>query len=262
MLRTPPIVKNLLIINIIFFMAQTMLPIGDWITENLGLHYWGSSEFNPIQFITYMFLHGGITHILFNMYALWMFGRIAEYDLGSRRFLSFYLITGIGAALFHMLVLELEFSALRGAVEAFSASPNPTDFTVLMSKYFPQFQFNDSAIEAWAAMPDSNNYISSAVAAVNEMYAKITNTVTVGASGAVYGVLLAFGLMHPNDRIMLMIPPVALKAKYFVMIYAAIELIAGLGNSGSTVAHFAHLGGMIGAWLLLKYWKKRGYIHF
>ncbi len=262
MFRTPPIVKNLLIINIIFFMAQMLLPIGDSLTDAFALHYWESPNFQIYQFVTYMFLHGSIGHLFFNMFALWMFGRIAEYDLGSRRFLSYYVITGICAGLFHMGVMELEFSGIKSAIAAFKANPLPTDFTVLMSKYFPRFEYNEAFIEAWAAAPTSNMYVSEAVKSITEIYSMSINSITVGASGAVFGVLLAFGLMHPNDRIMLLIPPIPIKAKYFVMGYAAIELISGIGNSSSTVAHFAHLGGMVAGWIILRYWKKKGIIRY
>ena len=151
-----------------------------------------------------MFLHGSFDHLFFNMFALWMFGRQLESEIGGKRFLTFYLITGIGAALFNMGVMEIEF-------------------------------FGSS----------------------QRLYA-----LTVGASGAIFGILLAFGLMHPNDRIMLLIPPIPMKAKYFVMGYGAIELGLGFINSGDSIAHFAHIGGMFWGWLLLAYWKKKGYIRY
>ncbi len=262
MFRTPPIVKNLLIINGIVFMAQTMLPIGDELTSALALHYWESEYFQIYQFFTYMFLHGGMGHLFFNMFALWMFGRIAEYDLGSKRFLSFYLITGVGAALFHMGVMELEYAGIKSAIAAFKENPLPNDFTAIVSKYFPRIEYNEAFLDAWKADPQNTSYVSEAVRSMGEIYRMTTNAITVGASGSVFGVLLAFGLMHPNDRIMLLIPPIPIKAKYFVIGYAVIELISGIGNSGSTIAHFAHLGGMVWAWMLLRYWKKKGYIHY
>ena len=165
--QTPPVVKNLLIINVIFFLIQTLLPFGDDFTNLLGLHYWRSDSFNLAQLVTYMFLHGSFDHLFFNMFALWMFGRQLEYEIGSKKFLIFYILTGIGSGLFHMGVQEIEF--VSGMI--------------------------------------GNGY-----------------SITVGASGAIFGILLAFGLMHPNDRILLLIPPIPMKAKYFVMGYGAIEL--------------------------------------
>ncbi len=258
----PPVVKNILIINIICFMAQYLLPIGDEITNNLALHYWESPNFKIYQLFTYMFLHGNIGHLFFNMFALYMFGRIAEYDIGRNRFLTFYLVTGVGAALFHMGVMELEFSGVKDAIAAFKESPTPMGFSSLAAEHFKQFNFNEAFLDAWASEPSNTHYVSEAVSAVTDMYSQITNSITVGASGAVFGILLAFGLMHPNDRIMLLIPPIPIRAKYFVIGYAAIELISGMSNSGSNIAHFAHLGGMVWAWILLKYWKKKGYIRF
>lgn len=214
-LRTPPVVKNLLIINALVFLAQVMLPngLGQMITEKLALYFWESPNFRAYQFVTHMFLHADFTHIFFNMFALWMFGRILEYDLGGRRFLTFYLITGIGAAILYSAVHWIEI------VYYMNAGINP------------QVIYN------------------------------LINTPTLGASGAVYGVLLAFGMLHPNSIIMLLIPPIPMKAKYFVIIFIVIELVLGL-TYNDNVAHFAHLGGMLWGFILLRYWKAKGKIFF
>lgn len=198
--ETPPVVKNLIIINILFFAAQELLPngLGEQLTNMLGLHYIGSPLFNPYQIVTHLFLHGSIEHLFSNMFALWMFGRILEYDLGSKRFLIYYMVTGIGAALLHSGVVALE---NHGNV--------PFD------------------------------------------------VITVGASGAVFGILLGFGMLHPNDRIMLLIPPIPMKAKYFVIMYGVLELTLGFTGVASNIAHFAHVGGMLFGFPLLMYWKKR-----
>lgn len=189
--QTPPVVKNLIAINVLFFLAQGVFPVVGY----LGLYHWEMPQFEPYQLVTHMFLHGSLSHLFFNMFALWMFGRILEYDLGSKRFLIYYVVTGIGAALIHMLV----FTLMGGGV-----------------------------------------------------------SVTVGASGAVFGVLLAFGMLHPNDMIMLLIPPIPMKAKYFVIGYGALELILGFVNSGGSIAHFAHVGGMLWGYMLLRWWKNKG----
>ena len=216
--RTPPVVKNLIIINVLVFMAQQLLPFGEEITRRLALYYWESPNFGIWQYVTHMFLHGGYTHILFNMFSLWMFGRILEYDLGSRRFLIFYLLSGIGAGILYSCINWIEVSAVREAA------------------------------------------VTSYEAAVK--YYNLINIPVVGASGAIYGVLLGFGMMHPNSVIMLLIPPIPIKAKYFVIIFMVIELFSGLRGSGDGVAHFAHVTGMISAFLLLRYWKAKGKIYY
>jgi membrane associated rhomboid family serine protease len=200
----PPVVKNLLIANFVMWIAMTFL--GNraeiFMIENLALYPVGP-KFHSWQLITYMFMNGGLGHIFFNMFALWMFGRTLEYELGSRRFLLYYMVCGIGAGLIQLLVCQL------------TGTP----------PYVP----------------------------------------TVGASGAVFGLLLAFGMMHPNDMIVLMFPPIPMKAKWFVIIYGAIELFAGIRSSLSltdNVAHFAHLGGMLWGFALLWWWKKRGKIYY
>lgn len=200
-LSTPPVVKNLLIINTLVFMVTALLPIGHLIDYKCALYFVSSQYFEPYQFFTYMFLHASFGHLFFNMFALWMFGRVLEVDLGSRRFLTFYVVCGIGAAVIQQLV-------------------------------------------NWGEM----SYMASSA---------ILNTPTVGASGAVFGILLGFGLLHPNSMIMLLIPPMPIRAKYFVIVYGALELFLGVYNPGSSIAHFAHLGGMLWGYMLLRYWKSR-----
>lgn len=212
MFNTPTITKNLLIINVLAFVATLVFPsLGDL----GGLHFFLASDFHVYQLFTYMFLHANFTHILFNMFALWMFGRGLEYEMGSRRFLTYYLVCGVGAALIQLGVNWLEYSAMLSSGTASPAA-------------------------LWS-------------------YAHAT---TIGASGAVFGLLLAFGMMHPNSVIMLVFPPIALKAKWFVIIYGAIELLAGVSGTGGGVAHFAHLGGMLFGWLLLRWWKKKRKIYY
>lgn len=213
--RTPPVVMNLLIINILVFFATVVMPDNVVNTMyNLGaLHFWKGGNFHIWQPMTYMFMHGGFSHVFFNMFALWMFGRTLEYELGSRKFLVYYLVCGVGAGLIQLGVNWMEFSSAYG----------------------------------------SGNMV---------MAARFANASTIGASGAVFGLLLAFGLMHPNERIMLVFPPIVLKAKWFVIIYGVIELLAGINGRMDSVAHFAHLGGMLWGFLLLWYWKKKGKIYY
>ena len=210
------VVTNLLIINILAFMAETLLPanIGDTIIRYGALSFWKGGDFYFWQLFTYMFLHADFTHIFFNMFALWMFGRGLEYDLGSRKFLIYYFVCGVGAGLIQLGVNWIEFAI---------AASKPVVSPIAL--------------------------------------ARLAHASTIGASGAVYGLLLAFGMLHPDNRIMLMFPPVVLKAKWFVIIYGVIELFAGITGSAN-IAHFAHLGGMLFGWLLLRYWRRNNYISY
>ncbi len=209
--RIPPVVKNLIILNVIMFII-TMVT-GNFMYEKFALFYFQSPLFKPYQIITHMFMHGGFVHIFFNMYTLWFFGSVLENVWGGKKFLFYYLVTGIGAAIIHSLVMYIEVSNLESAYRA--------------GEIIAQSQIVD-----------------------------IFRTPTVGASGAIYGLLLAYGMLFPNNVLQLIIPPVALKAKYFVMIFGALELILGISSPGSNIAHFAHLGGMIFGYFLIIYWKK------
>lgn len=210
------VVTNLLIINILVFMAETLLPthVSNGLLELGALSFWKGGDFRVWQPLTYMFLHADILHLLFNMYPLWMFGRALEYNLGSRNFLVYYLVCGVGAGLIQLGV-------------------NWAEYAVAVS---------DPMVSQLAV-------------------ARLAHASTIGASGAVFGLLLAFGMLHPNERLILMFPPVVLKAKWFVIIYGVIELLAGVNGTGN-VAHFAHLGGMLFGWLLLRYWKHRNRIYY
>ena len=217
---TPPAVKNLLAINILVFLAFTLLSdsVKDWMVGTLALFYPTSPFFMPHQFVTYMFMHGDFMHLFSNMFALWMFGRILEHNLGTRRFLIFYFVTGIGAALIQLGITALELASVSAK-------------------------------------------INEGMAAVSQYWSRV-NTPTIGASGAIFGILLAFGMLYPNSTIMLLIPPIPMKAKYFVILYGVFELFAGVSGTMSNVAHFAHLGGMLWGFLLLWYWKKKGKIYY
>lgn len=212
MQTTTPVVKNLIIANCVALLATTLLPFGDLIIEHFALFNIESPYFRSYQIFTYMFLHGGVGHLFFNMFALWMFGRTLEWRLGSQRFLTYYMICGIGAALLQLGVGYAEYQH--------------------------------------------------ALAATGNLANRLLGVPTVGASGAVYGLLLAFGVLYPNQMIMLIFPPIALKAKWFVVIYGLLELFFGLSGYQQGVAHFAHLGGMLWGFLLLWWWRRRGRIYF
>lgn len=235
----PLVVKNLLIINALFFLGTLALGSAFHIDLNryLALHYPSSPYFGVWQFISYMFMHGGFTHILFNMFALWMFGNVLENAWGPKRFLNYYLITGVGAAVIQMLI-----SFIR--IKSIEAGLSPEQIQIVYN-------------EGFEVLNKGMNYQDGGMAALNA----ILNSSTVGASGAVFGILLAFGMMFPNSLIYVYFA-IPVKAKYFVMIYGAIELYSGIANNpGDNVAHFAHLGGMLFGFFLIRYWKRKGSLY-
>ncbi|MFA9389344.1 MAG: rhomboid family intramembrane serine protease [Prolixibacteraceae bacterium] len=262
----PPVTKNLIIINALLLFATYILePQGINLTRLLGLYYPGSDYFNPIQFVTHMFMHGGLSHLFFNMFALYMFGRVLESVWGPKRFLLFYLVTGLGAAALHTFVNYLEIAPMAHAITNFSITPTPELFTAFIDKYegtISNMGFSNASVldfaNKWFATPLNSNYETEALNFMDKLLQTRMNIPTVGASGAVFGVLLGFGMLFPNTQLMLLFPPIPIKAKYFVMGYGALELVLGLSMPGSNIAHFAHLGGMLFGFLLIKYWNKNG----
>jgi membrane associated rhomboid family serine protease len=241
----PPVVKNLLIINILFFVATIVVQrMGVDLNDILGLHYFGSEKFKPFQIITYMFMHGGFGHVFFNMFALWMFGYAIENFMGPKRFFIYYIVTGVGAALLHYGIYYLEMRPLLLPINNYLSNPENIDF---------QHQLIN-AINPIITQPLSLSDLSYDL--INNFKIDLLNQpVVVGASGAVFGILLAFGMMFPNSVIYLYFA-IPVKAKYFVIIYGLLELWFGVSRMGdSNIAHFAHVGGMIFGFILLKYWK-------
>lgn len=270
----PTLVKNLLIINGLMFVAQIVAEksFGIRLEDSLGLHYPGSMAFRPWQFITYMFLHGSFGHLFFNMFALWMFGYALENIWGPKRFIFYYLVTGIGAAMVHYLVIFFEINPTVVMLDSLIADPTAPaifDFisqtTLQINQYsgdiYQQFQKFQEALEALAYNPENRQALLIArnfLVDYREYYMSLPNV--IGASGAVFGILLAFGMLFPNTLIYIyfFFP---LKAKYFVIIYGLIELFYGFTGADSNVAHFAHLGGMIFGFFLILYWKKKGRLY-
>jgi membrane associated rhomboid family serine protease len=229
----PPVVKNLIIINAIMLFATFVLNMrGIDLTKILGLHYYQSTDFRPYQLVTHMFMHGGFTHLLFNMFALWMFGRVLESVWGPKRFFIYYFVTGLGAAALHTFVNFMEFQSVAGKM-------SPESVQMVMSQGTEIFN-------------QGKNFSDPLAGKLN----LLLNIPTVGASGAVFGILLGFGMLFPNTQLMLLFPPIPIKAKYFVMGYGALELFLGITQTGSNIAHFAHLGGMLFGFFLIKYWNK------
>jgi membrane associated rhomboid family serine protease len=227
--------------------------------DYLGLHYFKSELFKPVQVITHMFLHDitSIFHIFFNMFGLWMFGKVLESVWGSKRFFIYFIVTGIGAAIIHTLVNHIQYAQMEAAITAFQNTPTPEYFEFIAKKKFFIDSLNRDVMDAWYNSPKDPQYIDSALHTLQSRYNEFINIPTVGASGAVYGVLLAFGMLFPNTELMLIFPPIPVKAKYVVIVYGAIELFSGLTQPGSNIAHFAHLGGMLFGFFLIKYWNKQ-----
>ena len=268
----PPIVKNLLIINGLFFLATLALgnTFGIDLYRVLGLHFPGAQNFAPYQFITYMFMHGGFTHLFFNMFALWMFGNVLENVWGPKRFVVYYLITGLGAALLHYAVLYWQMYPTLRAVNMVLENPDHESLKLFFeSEYFKvtsleiQNNFRLFLRDYNSLINDSpNEAMVRAINFLSQYRVDFLNApVVVGASGAVFGILLAFGMLFPNSLIYLFFA-IPIKAKYFVMIYGAMELYFGIANRpGSNVAHFAHLGGMLFGYFLIRYWRKKGNLY-
>ena len=257
----PPVVKNLILINIIMLLATWVLSnvMGIELSQVLGLHYFKSELFQPYQIVTHIFMHGGLMHLFFNMFALWMFGRVLETVWGSKRFFIYFVVTGLGAAALHSFVLHLQMSSILNDITAFSNTPSPEAFALLVKDHFPEYysQIYSKLLDGWYSNPESQSYISMAQRMATELLNLKMNIPTVGASGAVFGVLLAFGMLFPNTELMLLFPPIPIKAKYFVIGYGALELWLGLTQPGSNIAHFAHLGGMLFGFILIKYWNSK-----
>lgn len=235
----PPVTKNLLIINILVWLAMTAIqPLSTLLEQYGALYYFSSEQFIPSQLLTYMFIHSGFTHLFFNMFALYMFGITMERVLGSQRFLFYYISCGLGAA----LVQEGVFAIMLHHY----ASIFPNASTVIST--FSQNTVSLQEMLAIGVMPNEP---------VLQHIFGLLHTPTVGASGAIFGILLAFGFMFPNVRLYLIFPPMPIKARVFVLGYAALELVLGIANNqADTVAHFAHLGGMLFGLLILLYWRK------
>lgn len=236
----PAVTKNLIAINMVVWLAMALVPsLAGTIERYCALYYFTSDQFVPSQLITYMFVHGGFVHLFFNMFALYMFGVTMERVLGGPRFLFYYISCGLGAALVQEGVFALMIHHYA------SVFPNPGEVTELLRHSVVRLT------ELWSIGVNPNEPL------VGNLYG-LYHTPTVGASGAVFGILLAFGYMFPNVRLYLIFPPVPIKARVFVLIYAGIELLLGIYNSqADTVAHFAHLGGMLFGLLILIYWRRK-----
>jgi len=230
----PPVVKNIIMINILmllaYYAAASVFSVN--LNSTLGLYFPKSENFKPVQILTHMFMHANFWHLFFNMYALFIFGQVLENVWGPKRFLIYYLVCGLGAALTHESVIAYEYAKLVNNI-------TPDNLQLVLNEGYAYYEagnlFSDSGMQSLQLL---------------------LNTPTVGASGAVFGILLAFGVLFPNTQLMIIFPPIPIKAKYFVLIYGGIELFLAFTQPGSNIAHAAHLGGMLFGFILLRYWRK------
>ena len=259
MQRITPMVKNILIANIGIFVLDYFL--GLRLIDFFGLRVVFSQEWMPHQFLTYMWLHStsSFWHLFGNMFAVFIFGPMLEMAWGSKRFLTFYLVCGIGAGVFYGVADFIEKKPLHEAKEQYMVDPNPEDFKIFIVDHQPQRQILyqlESFSDAFFESPESEALKSESKVYVEKIYQAYVNIPMVGASGAVFGILMAFGMLFPNTVLYLLFPPIPIKAKYLVFFYGAYELYAEISRSATdNVAHLAHLGGMLVAFLLLRFWK-------
>ncbi len=250
-------VKNLLIINTLLFFATVVFMRGGICDLNkwLGLHYFKAPDFYPWQFITYMFMHGNFGHLFFNMFALWMFGAAVENTWGTKKFLIYYIITGIGAAITHYIITFVEIGPAMALFNQFLNAPSFDTYRYLVEhNQIPQLQGAlQNNYHVLQQNPDALNELVAATITLQDSY--LNRFLLIGASGAVYGILLAFGWMYPNNMIYIyfLFP---IKAKWFVLVFGALELLYGVMGTSDGVAHFAHLGGMVFGILLIFLWNR------
>jgi membrane associated rhomboid family serine protease len=259
-----PVVKNIIIINVLFVLLQFVLgQKGIDLADYLALHYWRSPNFGWWQLFTHMFMHGSafdikltIGHIFFNMFGLFMFGGVLEQLWGPKRFLLFYLICGVGAALCQLGVLAIFIEPLHASFLAYQQHPDFVSFAQLVRQHdltsMPRIQ---EILRFWELNRDCGNCSAMSINALGQIQALKIDGSMVGASGAVMGILFGFAYLFPNIELFIMFIPVPVKAKFAIAGYALIELFSGIGNfAGDNVAHFAHLGGMLFAFIILRIW--------
>lgn len=264
----PPVVKTLLIISVAAWLLTIILKqsAGIDVINYFALYSWESSYFKPWQLFTYLFLHDdkGIFHLFFNMLGLWMFGSVIERYWGAKRFLAYFLITGMGAGVIHLSISNFQLLPMKRAAEAYNFAPSYESFDSFTGNYLPN-SYNNEALnkfmESWyykRGTEEEPGFIRESKLMVSEISEIRSATPSVGSSGALYGMLLAFGMLFPNAMIMMLFPPIPMKAKYFVFIFGGMELFLGIQNSiNDNVAHFAHLGGMVFGIILILLWRKQ-----
>lgn len=260
MYKITDVVKHLLIINLLMAAVIWMFP--QW-RDFLALYYPLSENFHPVQVVSHFFLHAGMFHLFFNMYALFMFGPPVETLYGPKRFLFYYLFCAFGAALLHSLYNWYDFSQLQAAIDTFHAAPGYDTYWAFFEKVNMRMltESGKASVEvaSKAFLQGDLQYYERSAQLMETILDRKMNVPAVGASGAIYGLLLAFGMQFPNAELMLIFLPIPIKAKYFIPLLMAVELYLGTQNfAWDNIAHFAHLGGALSGLLLILYWRKTG----
>jgi membrane associated rhomboid family serine protease len=230
----PPVVKNIILLNILMYLVTLAARsvYGVELALVLGVYFPASEHFMPVQIVTHMFMHGSFLHLFFNMYVLYLFGQALEGVWGPKRFFIYYMICGLGAVFIHELVIFFQYNKLMSEI-------SPANLQLVLD-------------EGPAYARAGQFFIDDTMKGLQ----RLLNTPTVGASGAVFGILLAFGVLFPNTQLLLLIPPMPVKAKYLVIFYGGLELFLAVTQPGSNIAHAAHLGGMLFGYILIRYWRR------
>jgi membrane associated rhomboid family serine protease len=255
MTKLTPIVEKLLFINIVLFLAHKFL--GFNLIDLFGFRFLFSEHFRTYQLFTHLFMHASFLHLCSNMFSLVSFGPILEQTLSSKRFLLFYLVAGVGAALLYSLVGYVQLSKLSTLYHAYMVHPTPEGFTTFLNR-FPQHLYKSSYEFGYHFFdhPDNQAYIVESKVIIDKLYRLKTDMPTVGASGAIFGILTAFSMLFPYAQVSLFLLPIPIKAKYFIVLYGLYELWAGIETRpADQVAHFAHLGGILFGYLFIKLWQ-------
>ncbi|MGD2033990.1 MAG: rhomboid family intramembrane serine protease [Bacteroidales bacterium] len=255
----PQVTRSLLIINIIVFVVAALLQRVTLLPYYLRLYNFQSELFRPYQLVTHMFMHGDIFHIFVNMFGLFMFGRVLENVWGSRKFFILYMTAGLGAAFLQLGINYLSLDVLQNSLEAFHQSPSPELYWKIVQKY--QYAVSNEAkfiAEKWFENPGSNQLFQQAWSELTMMKTRIVNIPMVGASGALMGIVASFAILFPNVELMVIPIPIPIKAKYLIGGFILFDLAYGFINfsGGSNIAHFAHLGGALVGFILVKIWNK------
>jgi membrane associated rhomboid family serine protease len=254
MFNITPTVRLLLFVNVgVYFVTSAL---GPSIIDRFALHSVLSDQFSPIQFITHLFMHAGFGHLFSNMLGLIVFGPLLEQFWGPKRFLTFYFLTGLGAAALYLGVNYFETASLVEGFNMYRANPNNGEFLGFINEYAPSiYDPLEPFIQKFDADKANPTYIEQGVRYLTGYVSERVDTPMVGASGAIFGVIMAFGLLFPNTELFLLFIPFPIKAKYLVGAYAIWEVYTGIYRAQSdNVAHFAHIGGMLVAYIIIRIW--------
>ncbi len=257
-----PTIKNLLGLNFLMFLLALVLNeaninLSDW----LGLHHWESPKFFPTQFFTHIFMHANLFHLFSNMLSLYLFGIFLEQYWGAKKFMIYYLVTGVGAGFLHMGTHAYELYSMKTLCMVFQENPSPDAFMAYLSEYAPHIfsseEFNQF-ISSYDKSPNDPAIIASATELTENIYFQYRDMGTVGASGSVFGILMACAMLYPNMELRMFFVPMPIKMKYYVFFYGGLEVYQLIKNNpNDNVAHFAHLGGLLIGFILLKIWKEK-----